>query len=288
MATSNPRVSIVMRSYNDIDTIEGTLEALSRQTFQDFELWNHDSSSCDGTLQVILRYNDETRVLVNDPREYVPGKVLNHAAKYCRGDIVVFLNSDATPESDDWLEKLIEPLEDAAVGAVFGRQTSRQDCRALFVKDNERAFGDGSVSADWVHFFSMANSATKREVLEAFPFSSDVQYSEDIEWSFRLKQAGLDVVYVAGAAATHSHNYTISQSYRRHFGEGKAEAAIFRDGELNFSFARYVLLPLVAEVARDLAWSVRHLSLDGLFHSVPLRTAQKFGRWQGMREGMSS
>lgn len=285
---SKPRVSVVMRSYNDIDTIEQTLTALKRQTFTDYELWNHDSSSCDGTLEVIMRYNTPDRILINDPAEYVPGNVLNHAVKYCNGDLVVFLNSDATPETDDWLEKLIKPLEDGNTGAAFGRQTARPDCRSLFVKDTERAFGDGRTSANWTHFFSMANSATRRDVLAAFPFSTDVQYSEDIEWSLRLKQGGLEVVYVADAAACHSHNYSLSQSWRRHFGEGKAEAAIFNQGEMNFRFGRYVLLPLVAEVVRDVFWSLRRFSLDGLLHSIPLRVSQKLGRWQGLKEGLQS
>lgn len=283
----SPRVSIVMRSCNDIDTIEATLEALASQTYQDFELWSHDSSSCDGTLEVIMKYNDPARILVNDPREYVPGRVLNKAVSFCNGEIIVFLNSDATPESETWLANLIEPLNDPAVGAVFGRQTARPDCRTLFRKDTERAFGDGTTSANWVHFFSMANSATRKEIFTDFAFNPDVQYSEDIEWSLRLKQKGYEIAYVAEAAACHSHNYTLRQSFRRHFGEGCAEAVIFNSGQMNFSFTRYVLLPLGAEIARDIIWSLRNFSLDGLLHSIPLRTVQKFGRWQGLRAGLN-
>jgi rhamnosyltransferase len=180
---------------------------------------------------------------------------------------------------------LIAPLEESGVGATFGRQTARPDCRALFRKDTERAFGDGTIAATWVHFFSMANCAARRQVLDDFPFETAVQYSEDIEWSLRLKKAGVGIRYVPEAAACHSHNYTLKQSYKRHYGEGKAEAWIFREGEIDTSWWRYFLLPLGMEVLRDMNWAVRHRSLDALGHSVPLRLAQKWGRWRGLQDG---
>jgi rhamnosyltransferase len=304
------KVAVIMRSHNDIDLIEGTLEALKRQTFRDFELWNHDSSSCDGTLKVILANNDPSRVLVNDPATYNPARVLNKAVSLCDNEIIVFLNSDATPISDTWLADLIAPLlgdkiqGDMAeevygnvsgstdkgfvrkVGATFGRQSARSNCRPLFIKDTERAFGDGRISASWLHFFSMANSAAHRSTLVEFPFEPQMQYSEDIEWSKRLKQAGYSLEYVAAAEVCHSHNYSLRESWKRHFGEGKAEALIFSCSELNTSFGRYVLLPLVSEIVRDGIFSLRRFSIDGLLHSVPLRTAQKIGRWQGLRAGL--
>ncbi len=280
-----PRVAIAMRSYNDRSVIRGTLEMIQRQTYRNFELWNFDSSSTDGTFEIIQEFNEPGRIRQNDSASYNPGKVLNQAVSAVEGDVVVFINSDATPESEAWLERLIAPLEDPEVGAVYGRQTARPDCRALFVKDTERAFGDGREAAKWVHFFSMANAAARRDVLDRFPFETRVQYSEDIEWSYHLRREGLDIRYVADAAATHSHNYTLRQSFKRHFGEGKAEAWIFRDGELNTSLLRYVMLPFGMEVLRDLRWGVEHGSLDAVLHTVPLRAVQKLGRWRGLREG---
>ena len=285
MKERRPRVSIIMRSCNDRDVIRGTLEMVRAQSFTDYELRNFDSTSIDGTLDIIREFNEPERVVLNDPESYNPGRVLNSAVAATRGDILVFLNSDATPQSEEWLARLIEPLGDGRVAACYGRQTPRPNCRSLFVKDTERAFGDGLVAARWLHFFSMANSAVRRELLETHPFETGIQYSEDIEWSYRMRKLGHRIVYVAGAAAMHSHNYTLKQSYRRHFGEGKADAWIFRDGELNSSFLRYCILPCGREVLRDAGWAFRHRSMDALLHSLPLRAAQKWGRWRGFKTG---
>jgi len=281
-----PRVSIVMRSFNDIGVIGATLDAVAAQRYRNFELWNFDSSSRDGTLELIRHHNVPGRIRLNDSRSYNPGRVLNEAVSVVGGDYVVFLNSDATPVDALWLEQLIQPLADPGVGAVFGRQVARPDCRPLFWRDTERAFGDGSISSRWPHFFSMANSAARREVLLAHPFETRIQYSEDIEWSYRLRRAGLEIRYMADAVAVHSHNYTLAQSHKRQFGEGMADAWIFRDGEVNRGFLRYCLAPMGMDIFRDTGWALRQRSLDALLHSLPLRAAQKWGRWRGLRAGL--
>jgi rhamnosyltransferase len=284
-SSQRPRISVVMRSFNDVAVIAGTLEALERQTLRDFELWNFDSSSTDGTLDIIRRHNVPGRIVLNDSRTYNPGRVLNEAIACSRGDLLVFINSDATPQDEHWLERLVAPFDEAHVGATYGRQVARPDARSLFIKDTERAFGDGRVASGWAHFFSMANSALRRELAAAMPFETRIQYSEDIEWSYRLRKRGLRIEYVADAVAMHSHNYSLEQSFRRHRGEGTADAWIFRDGELRPSFMGYCLLPFGAEVLRDFAWAARHASFDAALHSIPLRAAQKFGRWNGWRQG---
>jgi rhamnosyltransferase len=284
MSYSFRKIAIIMRSYNDIDVIRETLAMLSRQSLQNFELWNFASRSTDGTLEVIREFNEPERILVNDPANYNPGRILNEAVATVDADVLVFLNSDATPRDEYWLEKLIKPLKEPEVGAVFGRQVARQDCRSLFVKDTERAFGDGSESADWVHFFSMATSAARTSILKRFPFEQAIQYSEDIEWSYRLRRGGFRIRYVPDSVVTHSHNYSLAQSWQRHFGEGVADAYIF-GSEINRSWWRCFLMPFGMEFLRDIRWSISNRSVDALFHSIPLRFTQKWARWRGMRHG---
>ncbi|MCJ7815828.1 MAG: hypothetical protein MUP31_07225, partial [Xanthomonadales bacterium] len=78
------------------------------------------------------------------------------------------------------------------------------------------------------------------------------------------------------------------QSFRRHFGEGVADAFIFGDKVISRSWWRCFLMPFAMEVLRDLRWAVRHHSLDALFHSVPLRFTQKWARWRGMQHGQKN
>ncbi len=284
-STRADRVAIIMRSFNDISVVERTLAAVKNQRGVQFTLWNFDSTSTDGTLEVIRRFNDSARVHLNDSATYNPGRVLNEAVNASEGELIVFINSDAVPTGDRWLEQLLEPFADPTVGAVFGRQTARPNCRSLFVRDTERAFGDGSTAAKWVHFFSMANSAVRRDLVTRFPFDTRIQYSEDIEWSYRLRRLGKRIVYVPEAEVMHSHNYSLRQSYRRHFGEGVADAWIYRRGEVSNSLTRCFLAPFGMEILRDLRWAAAKRSLDAFAHTIPLRFVQKWARWRGLRHG---
>ena len=285
MPSVNPKVAIIMRSYNDRSVIWQTLEMLQRQNYRDYELWNFDSTSSDGTLDIIREFNHPDHIRQNSSSTCNPARMLNEAVNIVDSDIIVFLNSDAAPTDEYWLENLIRPLEDPTIGAVYGRQIARQDCRSLFIKDTERAFGDGSEAARWVHFFSMANSAARRSVLLKYPFETKIKYSQDIEWSYRLRLDGYRIHYVEKAAAMHSHNYTLKQSYRRHFGEGKADAWIYRRGEMDHRWPRIFLLPFTMEILRDFRWAVGTRSIDAVLHSVPLRFVQKWARWRGIRQG---
>ena len=53
MKDRKPRISIIMRSCNDSDVIRGTLEMVRAQSCNNYELWNFDSASTDGTLDIL-------------------------------------------------------------------------------------------------------------------------------------------------------------------------------------------------------------------------------------------
>lgn len=285
-----PRISIIMRSMNDDQVIGKTLKMVAHQTITDFELVNIDSGSTDATLDIIREYNPHPMKI--RPDQYVPGWVLNRAARAACGEILVFLNSDCTPANEYWLEELIAPLE-AGASAVYGRQEARPDAQALVRRDYEVAFphsgGDTRTAmlgnGSWLSFFSMASSATLRSIWEEFPFDNDIQYSEDILWARTLRKAEHRVAYAPRARVFHSHNYTLSQAYKRFIGEGAADAQIFERDTLRESLPLYVAVPYLSAVAKDTVYCVRGGEYSSILHSVALRAAQKLGRWVGLRQG---
>ena len=274
----NDPVWIVMRSMNDRDVIGETLERVRSQRGPRFKLLNIDSGSTDGTLDIISDYTD--RLIRIRPEEYIPGRVINTGMSETDTEVVVFLNSDATPVDDHWLENLLREIRGDRVAAVYGRQMSRPDTLPLFHKDNERAFGDGNLAATWTHFFSMANSAVVRSVWEQRPFDEEIRYSEDTEWSYWARKAGFDVRYACEAAVMHSHNYTLAQSYKRHHGEGAADAWIFDFPPGKMKLPR-ILVSAGVEVMRDFAFCLKTGRPGGLLHSIPLRLTQRIGRYKG-------
>ncbi len=278
---SRPLASIVMRSMNDIKFIEKTLEGLFSQSFKDFELLNIDSGSSDGTYEIIKKYNSNKCRQIR-PQDYVPGKVLNSMVKECAGELIVFNNSDCIPMNSDWLKNLLEPLvSEADVGACFANQLPRPDADLLVAKDNLRAYGDGRISATWRHFFSLASSAARKKVLEEHPFDEKIQYSEDVEWSLRIKNLGWKIRYVPSAVVEHSHNYSRKELKKRFYNEGLADGRIFGERP---KFLRSFLLPLLAESARDAAYLAKTGNVLSIPDGIIYRFIQRHSAYRGRRD----
>ncbi|MDX2175666.1 MAG: glycosyltransferase [Candidatus Sumerlaeia bacterium] len=274
---------VVMRCYNDAWVVGDTLAGLSRQRMA-HRLLVFDNESSDGSKEIIARSGAR---IVNVPKgAYVPGRVLNQAMRETDGEVVVFVNSDCVPQDDHWLEELVAPFAaDPALAAVFGRQVPRPECWPLFAKDTEDTFGDGSRQRFWRHCFSMASSAVRRAAWEEMPFREDIQYSEDVDWTWRQRQAGRTIRYTPKSVAMHSHNYTLRQFHKRQFGEGKAEARIFDWTPWERSLPRYSLLPFARQVVADWRWALHHGRFGALGHSPLLRGAQMLGRRKGFNAG---
>jgi len=280
-----PQVSIVMRSHNDIEYIEKTLEMIFKQNFTDFELINVDCSSTDGTFDVIKRFNPDKSYQI-PPQEYIPGKVLNDAVKKCRGAIVVFNNSDCLPCDKNWLGNLVRPILDVKAVAVYGRQMPRPDAIPLVKKDNERAFS--SVSQGWFHFFSLATSAILKAELEPYPFNNKLQYSEDVEWSYRARKRGSVITFANDACVEHSHNYTPEQMKKRFYGEGFAEGAIYgRRGRKDGFFSK-VLMSMTAEILRDVRYLLKNGQAGWILKSPAYRWRQRYWAYKGLKDYFKS
>lgn len=282
-----PLVTIVMRSKNDISYIARTFENILKQSFTDFEILNFDSGSEDGTWEIIQKYNPDRSWQII-PDSYVPGKVLNNAVDKAKGKIIVFNNSDCIPEDENWLEKLIAPLlapDSNKIYGVFCNQLARPDAFPLVRKDNMRAFGDGSIASNWDHFFSLASSGAFKKILQEHPFREDLQYSEDVDWAWRMKRLNFKAVYVADAKVEHSHNYSLKELKKRFYSEGIAEGQIYA---VKKTFWRGFVFSCLAEMGRDIIYLLKTGKILVLPRALVYRVMQRFNSWKGRHDYLAN
>ena len=269
---------VVVRSRNDAWVIKETLEGLATQSLE-HKLLILDNQSTDGTAEIGQHYAD---IFVTIPAgSYRPGKVLNQALELITGDLVVFINSDCTPQDPHCLEHLLRPFDEAAVGATFGRQLPRPDCYPIFVRDTEETYGDGSRQKYWRHCFSMACSAVRRSAWEPLRFREELGYSEDVDFTWRLRQAGGQIRYAPQAQVMHSHNYTVEEYARRQRGEGRADAQIFSWDPWNSSWPRYTGMPLVRQILGDWRFCAKRGEWEWLWRCIPYRVRGSLARRAG-------
>ncbi len=281
---NSPAASIVIRSYNEGWALRGTLEALRKQAFRDWELIVIDSGSTDGSVDLI-RAAEPRHFIQIKPQEYHPPRVINLGMSLARANSVIFLNADATPLNAQWLAPLVQALHPRNVAAVFGRQVPRLGCRAVFAADYERCFGARRASAHWDHFFSMVSSGIRKDLWLRRGFNEAMQYSEDEEYTRWARAEGYRVLYVPESVAIHSHNYTPDQAARRSFGEGRAHAAMWNGKARDFNFPRTVLLGWVNDARRDFWFCLRRGRLREWPHAAQIRWRQRRARLAGFRAG---
>jgi len=281
---AEPRVSIVLRSYNEAWALRATLASLRAQNFRNWELIAFDSGSSDGSAEMI-RNSEPAHFVQLLPHEYRPGRVLNQGMKLARNDRVIFLNADATPQGPDWLGPLVSVLDEPGVAAVFGRQIPRPDCAAAFARDYERCFDAGRESEKWGHFFSMVSSGIRRDVWALRGFLETMQYSEDDEYTRWCRAAGYRIAYCPESVVMHSHNYTPRQAYKRSFGEAWAFVAVSAPTDHRIGLHRTLLLGWMRDACADLRYCQQTGRMGQVIQAFGIRWQQRLGRMHGFRVG---
>lgn len=267
------KIDVVMRCRNEMPFATRALDALAAQRGVTPRVVFFDCGSTDGSREEAERRG--VPIVDVDPRSYRPGQVLNQGMAQTESAVVAFINADAVALDPHALEALVAPMLSGAgstLGATFGRQEARAGSSGLTRLDNERAFGRSeAVKTARGAFFSMAASAISRRAWRALPFDEQLRYSEDVDWTTRLRALGFRVEYRPGARFEHAHEYTLQQHFQRRRGEGTAETTIFRLGPP--SPWRELIRPLGGSLLRDVR--------DGQVGSLPQRLAQASGFFLG-------
>lgn len=280
----DPRVTIILRSYNEGWALRETLPALQAQDYRNWELVVFDSGSTDGSVELI-RAAAPRHFIQLLPQDYQPSRVMNQAMELSRTETAVFLNADATPQGSNWLRPLAEALRAPRHAAVFGRQIPRPDCEAVFAHDYQRCFGENRESSRWEHFFSMVSSGLRRDVWAQRGFLESMQYSEDDEYTRWCRANGYEIVYCPDSVVQHSHNYSPQQAYKRSFGEAWALAAVWNRHPTEVTSATRLFTGWLADVRRDLRYCHRKRRLQEWPRASRIRWEQRVARRAGFKAG---
>lgn len=263
------------------------LEAIAAQKVEDeVEVVVVDSGSSDGSADRARELGATVREI--PASEFVHGATRNLAARFSRGDVLVFTTQDAVPANDHWLARLVGALEGDGIAGAYGRQLPHEDATPpeQFFLDFmygdtarvQRLGGIEELSFEQT-LFSNVNSAIPRSVWEANPFRDDVTMSEDQEWSRRMLLAGHTIVYEPEAAVRHSHAYTLRGAFRRFYASGASAGRSYVAGDesraaLRRAFRRYAI--------GELSWLWR----TGRRRWIPYAAVYELAKLTGLQLGL--
>ncbi|HYG08826.1 MAG TPA: glycosyltransferase family 2 protein [Pyrinomonadaceae bacterium] len=236
-----PRVSIVIVTWNTRELTAQCVASL-KETLGELaaEIIVVDNNSTDGTAEhLAAQHPDITLVRSEENLGFARGN--NLGFKYARGEYLVLLNSD-TIVLPGAVQRLVEYLDEHPEVVAVGGQHLNDE--GEFVPEGFRfpsLWIDLSIAAGLYKFGPwllkrrmrvarlwytweteevdwLGNSfvAVRREVLEQVgPLPDEFfLYGEDVEWYWRMRQAGLRVAYVHGAPIVHLENKSSNQLYK--------------------------------------------------------------------------
>lgn len=117
---NDPKVSVLIKSYNHAPFIGQAIQSVLDQSYQDFEIVITDDFSTDSSVDIIRRFKDPRILLEVSPRNEGIAITMNRCVARARGEYLAILNSDdyALPGR---LEKQVKFLdENPDISLLFG------------------------------------------------------------------------------------------------------------------------------------------------------------------------
>ena len=204
-----PTVSVIVAVYNAQDTIRDCIESLLRLDYPRTrrEVIVVDNASSDATPTILERYRSELTILHEPVRG--PAAARNAGLRRATGEAVAFTDADCVVDPR-WLAHLVAPLKDPTVGVVGGRILARRPCNSIAefgerIHDHRRAIEDlqppYAITMNW---------ASPRTVLDRVgPFNPGLLRCSDVDFAFRVVQAGYRLVYEPAAVIYHKNRSTV-------------------------------------------------------------------------------
>ncbi|NTV37130.1 MAG: glycosyltransferase family 2 protein [Anaerolineaceae bacterium] len=275
-----PACSIVIRAYNEEKHIGKLLTGISHQTVKDVQVILVDSGSTDRTAEIARSFGVE---IVNiKPDDFSFGRSLNLGISHARSEYVVIASAHVYPVYPDWLERLLEPFEDAQVALVYGKQRGMETTHFSEHQIFHHWFPDQSSHRQTHPFCNNANSAIRRSVWEQHPYNENLPALEDLAWARWAHDQGLGIAYIAEAEIIHVHNEIWKGIYNRYRREGMAFKQIYP--QENFRWTDLFRL-WTGNVVSDWRMAARQGLLQGnLTRIVRFRWNQFLGTYHGYHQ----
>jgi glycosyltransferase involved in cell wall biosynthesis len=198
MVSGNPKVSVVIPTYNCDLYINEAIDSVLEQTFSDYEIIIVDNSSTDRTVELIESYSDSRVQLVSCQNNGIIAKSRNIGVSISQGEFLAFLDGD-----DLWYPQKLEiciPLLSSAFDLVYHGELwfdNQGNSRSVKYRAEDRSSYSKLLAKG--NNISTSSVVVRKSVLERVGgFCENPEYisAEDYDLWMRLALNGASFKYV--------------------------------------------------------------------------------------------
>ena len=220
--------SIIVPVYNRPDEVDELLCSLTRQAFADFEVLIVEDGSAIPCKDVCDKYAGKLNVRYYQKENSGPGQSRNYGAERANGDYLIILDSDVVLP-DGYLAAVDEELRREVCDAFGGADASHPSFTPV----------QKAISYSMTSFFTTGgirggkkkldrfyprsyNMGIRREVYQQLGGFSKMRFGEDIDFSYRIVEAGYKCRLFPEAWVWHKRRTDLRKFFRQVYNSGIA------------------------------------------------------------------
>ena len=225
---SSMKYSIIVPVYNRPDEVDELLQSLCEQTLADFEVIIVEDGSQKDCKSVVERYTDKLDVKYFMKPNSGPGQSRNYGAERAKGDYLLVLDSDVVLPTgylkavDDELQR--QPAD--AFGGPDAAHPSFTDVQKAISYSMTSFFTTGGIRGGKKKldkFYPRSfNMGIRREVYQQLGGFSKMRFGEDIDFSYRIVEAGYQPRLFPDAWVWHKRRTDFRKFFRQVYNSGIA------------------------------------------------------------------
>lgn len=224
-----PKVSILIRSFNELPNLKILLPILNNQSYKNFQVVYLDSGSTDGSLEYVKKYEAKFEMIIDKIKkeDFTYGGALNKCAELAIGsDYLISLSAHCFPTQNKFIENYVKIFQQNNSDIVFGRQ----------VGYSKSSLSESSHLNNWFRedyadktfpFINNGNAGYPYYFWKKYKFDSSLTGCEDIEIANRGLVNNCKITYGKDIAVEHYHEEKSRQIYNRFYREAIAISQIF-------------------------------------------------------------
>ena len=185
--SDNPKVSVIIPSYNVEKYIEKCLGSINKQTLKDIEIIVVDDGSKDGTREIINTFADiDKRIITVFQENSGVSSARNKGISLAKGEFTTFIDSDDWVD-ENYLEKLYSAVKnnncDIGVATIIRKREHSQKYRVFYIEEKVVSNLEEKVQLCKIPVCCYAcGKLFKTSLIKDFKFKEGV-YFEDVLWT---------------------------------------------------------------------------------------------------------